>query len=141
MTAATLAAARTFREAVYAACHRRADAMVDLLDALLVSGPCPSLVHLSLGAPHRRGWGSLYAALGEGAMDEALLRNLVAGLPLAGGEPIYAVDVSTWPRCDAETSPERGYYYHPSRHSAGKPIIAGWAYQWLTQLIESQGVV
>jgi hypothetical protein len=29
------------------------------------------------------------------------------------------VDVTTWPRCDAECSPERGYYYHPSRHSAG----------------------
>jgi hypothetical protein len=44
------------------------------------------------------------------------------------------VDVTTWPRCDAECSPERGYYYHPSRHSAGQPIIAGWAFQWITQL-------
>ncbi|MDQ5827825.1 MAG: transposase [Chloroflexota bacterium] len=38
------------------------------------------------------------------------------------------------PRCDAETSPERGYYYHPSRHSAGQPIVAGWAYQLVAQL-------
>jgi hypothetical protein len=44
------------------------------------------------------------------------------------------VDVSVWPRCDAEASPERGYYYHPSRHSAGQPIVAGWAYQLVTQL-------
>jgi len=47
---------------------------------------------------------------------------------------VFAVDVTTWPRCDAECSPERGYYYHPSRHSAGQPIIAGWAYQWICQL-------
>jgi len=47
---------------------------------------------------------------------------------------VFAVDVTTWPRCDAECSPERGYYYHPSRHSAGQPIIAGWAYQWIAQL-------
>ena len=47
---------------------------------------------------------------------------------------MFAVDVTTWPRCDAECSPERGYYYHPSRHSAGQPIIAGWAFQWITQL-------
>jgi hypothetical protein len=47
---------------------------------------------------------------------------------------VFAVDVTTWPRCDAECSPERGYYYHPSRHSAGQPIIAGWAFQWITQL-------
>jgi hypothetical protein len=44
------------------------------------------------------------------------------------------VDVSVWDRCDAECSPERGYYYHPSRHSAGQPIVAGWAYQFIAQL-------
>jgi hypothetical protein len=47
---------------------------------------------------------------------------------------VFAVDVTTWPRCDAECSPARGYYYHPSRHSAGQPIVAGWAYQWIAQL-------
>jgi hypothetical protein len=44
------------------------------------------------------------------------------------------VDVTAWPRCDAECSPERGLYYHPSRHSAGQPIVAGWAFQWIAQL-------
>ncbi|HLL38955.1 MAG TPA: hypothetical protein VK357_04725, partial [Rubrobacteraceae bacterium] len=39
-----------------------------------------------------------------------------------------------WTRCDAQTSPERGFYYHPSRHSAGGPIVAGWAYQFVAQL-------
>ncbi|MGH3086423.1 MAG: hypothetical protein ACRDSJ_03780 [Rubrobacteraceae bacterium] len=31
-------------------------------------------------------------------------------------------------------SPERGYYYHPSRHSARQPIVAGWAYQSIAQI-------
>jgi len=44
------------------------------------------------------------------------------------------VDPSVWPRCDAECSPQRGFYYHPSRHSAGQPIVAGWAYQFIAQL-------
>jgi hypothetical protein len=44
------------------------------------------------------------------------------------------VDVSVWPRCDAEASPGRGYYCHPSRHSAGQPIVAGWACQFIAQL-------
>ncbi len=44
------------------------------------------------------------------------------------------MDASSWPRCDAETNPERGFYYHPSRHSAGQPIVAGWSYQWISQL-------
>jgi hypothetical protein len=134
MTAAALAPAIAFRLAVYQACSRRADALLDLLDALLIGGPSSSLVQLSLAAPHRRGWGSLYAALAAGRLDAALLRELLVRLPLSDGQPIYAVDVSTWPRCDAETSPDRGYYYHPSRHAAGQPIIAGWAYQWVAQL-------
>ncbi len=38
-------------------------------------------------------------------------------------------------RIDPECSPQRGYYYyHPSRHSAGQPIVAGWAYQFIAQL-------
>jgi hypothetical protein len=70
-------------------------------------------------------------------IDEEPLRHLLAGLPLVGeGErpSVYAVDVSVWSRCDAEASPGRGYYYHPSRHSAGQPIVAGWAYQLLAEL-------
>jgi hypothetical protein len=62
------------------------------------------------------------------------LRALLMGQALPAGPPVYAVDLSVWPRCDAEASPERGFYYHPSRHSAGQPIVAGWAYQWLAQL-------
>ena len=62
------------------------------------------------------------------------LARLLASQPLVQGQPIYAVDTSSWPRCDAETSPDRGFYYHPSRHSAGQPLVAGWAYQWVAQL-------
>jgi hypothetical protein len=28
----------------------------------------------------------------------------------------------------------QGYYYHPSRHPAGQPIVAGSAYQFIAQL-------
>jgi hypothetical protein len=121
-----------FRRSFYECLHRRADALFELTDALLSADGVPSPVHLSLQASHRRGWGSLYAALDRGRIDDEALRKLLAHYPLAGaeGEPsVYAVDASVWARCDAETSPGRGYYYHPSRHSAGQPIVAGWAYQ------------
>lgn len=123
-----------FRRHVYQCLTQRADALFELTDALLSGGSVPAPVHLSLEPLHRRGWGSLYAALRHGQLDVPAVRALLPRYPLAAGAPVYAIDVSTWPRCDAETSPARGYYYHPSRHSAGQPIIAGWAYQWLVQL-------
>jgi len=129
-----LTALHDFRDDFYACRYRRADALFALADAVLTAGAVPSPVHLS-GAPvHRRVWGSLDAALVHGRLDETGLRALLAGLPLAGGRPVYAVDCRVWSRRDAAASPERGCYYHPSRHSAGQPIVAGWSYQWLAQV-------
>jgi len=125
---------RTFRTTLYACFERRADALFELTDAIVSAGPLPSPVHLSLQPVHRRGWGSLYAALARGHINLAALRDTLAQYPLTGGQPIYAVDLSIWGRCDAEASPGRAFYYHPSRHSAGQPIVAGWAYQWIAQL-------
>jgi hypothetical protein len=119
---------------LYRCFEQRADALFELIDAVLTAGPVPSPAHLSLEAAHRRGWGSLYDALAVGRIDAEACRALLARHPLADGQQIYAVDVSVWPRGDAETSPERGFYDHPSRHSAGQPIVAGSAYQWVAQL-------
>src|SRR5215208_1993951 len=128
----------SFRNSFYECLHRRGDALFELTDAILsADAAVPSPVHLSLQASHHRGWGSLYAALDRGQIDDETLRKLLARRPLSGSAattPVYAVDTSVWPRCDAECSPERGYYYHPSRHSAGQPIVAGWAYQFVAQL-------
>ena len=130
-------ALHAFRQAVYEAFGARRDALFDLLDALLTAGAVPSPVHLSLAPAFRRGWGSLYAALARGEVCGAAVERLLAAQPLPAAEdavPLYAVDGSVWPRCDAETSPERGYYHHPSRHSNGQPIVAGWLYQWVAQV-------
>ena len=123
-----------FRTELHACFTRRADALFELGDALLCAQAVASLPHLSLEPIHQRGWGSAYAALARGRIDAERLRDLlVSSLPRAA-PPVFAVDVTTWPRCDAECSPERGYSYHPSRHSAGQPIVAGWAFQWIAQL-------
>jgi hypothetical protein len=126
-----------FRNSLYRCFDRRSDALFELTDALLTQdGDAPSPAHLSLQPAHRRGWASLYAALAHGRIEAEALRDLLTRYPLAecGATPVYAVDVSVWPRCDAESSPERGFYYHPSRHSAGQPIVAGWAYQFIARL-------
>ncbi len=131
-------ALRAFRRSLYECLRRRGDTLFELADAILTADAAvPSPVHLSLQASHRRGWGSLYAALRRGRIDAEALRDLLARHPLAVGvadePPVYAVDGSVWPRCDAECSPQRGFYYHPSRHSSGQPIVAGWAYQFIAR--------
>jgi hypothetical protein len=62
---------------------------------------------LSVQTPHQRRWGSLDDALAVGEISGRTLEQLLAEHPVAGGEPVYAVDVSVWPRCAAETSPGR----------------------------------
>lgn len=126
---------RAFRERLYARMGQRADALFELVDSVLTAGSVASPVRLSLAPVHRRGWGSLYAALRKGRIDEEALRDLLVRHTLHwDGAPVYAVDVSPWPRNDADCSPGRGYHYHPSRHTAGQPIIAGWAYQLVAGL-------
>ncbi len=92
-------ALRAFRRSFYDCLHRRSDALFELADAILTADSAvPSPVHLSLQASHRRGWGSLYAALDRGRIDAQALRRLIARHPLAGSQtPVYAVDVSVWP--------------------------------------------
>jgi hypothetical protein len=137
---AALDALLAFRALVPAAFGRRADALFELMEALASAGPVASPVHLSLEPVHRRGWGSCYAALNHGEIPAEAIEALLAQHPLAeaAGGPLlygvdtygvdtygvdtygvdtygvdtYGVDTSVWPRCDAETSPERGFYHH-----------------------------
>jgi len=127
-------ALRAFRHQVYALFGCRRDALFEILDAVLSAPTLETPVHLSLAPSFQRRWGSLYDALNAGTMDLTRLETLVASYPLESQTSWYAVDASVWPRCDAETSPERGYYHHPYRHSHGQPIVAGWNYSWVVRL-------
>jgi hypothetical protein len=129
-----LAALAAFRAAAYHAFGRRRDALFELCATLLTTGPVPSLPFLSVPPPPQRRWGSLYDALAVGEISDRPLEQLLTRHLLAGGEPIYAVEASVWPRSDAETSPERGIYAHAARPCAGQPVVAGGAYSWIAQL-------
>jgi hypothetical protein len=59
----SLARLDAFRAELHACCTRRADALVEVGDALLCAQAFSSLPHLSLEPVCRRGWGSAYAAL------------------------------------------------------------------------------
>ena len=84
-----------FRTELHACFTRRADALFELGDALLCAPAVPSLPHLSLEPAHRRGWGSVYAALARGRVDTEQLRDLLVRV-LPDADPlVFAVDVTT----------------------------------------------
>jgi hypothetical protein len=126
---------RRFRTGFYGCFTGWPDAGFELTDALLCApGPVSSIPALSLEPAFRRSHGSLYKAIDRGDLDAEAARDLLVAHRPRDWPLVFAVDASTWDRCDAETSPERGFYYSASKHSAGQPIVAGWSYQWITGL-------
>jgi hypothetical protein len=124
-----------FRSDLRACFTRWGDALFELCDATLCApAPVGSVPSLSLEPVFRRSHGSLYKALTRGRIDIDSLRRLLIEHRPKAWPSVFAVDASTWDRCDAECSPERGFHYSASKHSAGQPIVAGWSYQWICQL-------
>lgn len=86
---------------------------------------------------HRRGHGSLYAALTRGRVDVERLRTSLAALPLpcgADGRLVLAVGITCWLRPDAHTSAER-ILCHTYGHSKDQQVmIPGWPYSFVTAL-------
>jgi DDE superfamily endonuclease len=92
MAEGALEALRAFRAGLFVCLGRRRDALLEVLDALLAAGDAPSLPHLSLAPGHRRGWGSVYAALRRGHVHAEALRALLLRQPTPAGPPLYAAD-------------------------------------------------
>ena len=130
-----MAALDWFRFDLRECLSRWGDALFELADATIsASAPVTSVPALSLEPEFRRSHGSLYKALAKDRIDTDALRRLLVGNRPEGLPMIFAVDASTWDRCDAECSAERGFYYSASKHSAGQPILAGWSCQWISGL-------
>ncbi|MFF4619209.1 transposase [Nonomuraea jabiensis] len=127
-----------FRTEFYGCLTARADAVFELAEAVLCSdGPVRSLVELSLVGEHRRGHGSLYAALDRGRLDIGRLRLAMSAVTLpraADGRLVLAVDVTCWLRPDAHTSPERILCHTYGRGKDQHIMIPGWPYSFVVAL-------
>ncbi|MFZ1179858.1 MAG: NF041680 family putative transposase [Mycobacterium sp.] len=128
-----LAGLSRFRREFYGCLTLRADALFELADAVLCGdGPVTSLPELSLQSVHRRGHGAMYDALAQGHINVSRLRMALAGLRLPRGtdrQLSIALDVTPWPRPDAECSPERLHCHRPCRCDGKRQTIPGWPYQ------------
>ncbi len=127
-----------FRLDFHACLTARADELCELADAVLCAeGPVRTLAGLSLAPEHRRGHGALYDAVNHGRIDIARLRRSLAGLPLpraADGRLMLAVDVSSWLRPGAATSPDRLFCHVYGRGKGQAQMIPGWPYSVIAAL-------
>ncbi|MFF0630646.1 NF041680 family putative transposase [Streptomyces sp. NPDC004296] len=127
-----------FRCEFYSCLTRRADALFELVDAVLCAdGPVRSLVELSLVGEHRRGHGGLYDALAAGRMDIGRLRRAVAAVPLpraADGRLVLAADITCRLRPDAHTSPQRILCHTYGRGKDQHIPVPGWPYSVICAL-------
>jgi hypothetical protein len=127
-----LAALSRFRQGFYECLTLRADALFEATDAVLCSdGPVLSLPELSMVGTHRRGHGARYDALACGQLTLIRLRSTLAGLELPrgeGGRLTRGIDITPWPRPDAECSPDRRHCHRQCRCNGKQQTIPGWPY-------------
>lgn len=125
-----------FRLEVYASFTVRADALFELIEALLVCPILRSAVEVSQSPLFRRRFASVYDALTEGKVDFARLRPvLVAAEPAeavtVAGYAVYGMDTTIAPRPAAATVPDRSKVYSAAHDKA----IPAHQFSWLGRVI------
>jgi hypothetical protein len=109
---------------LHACFPRRADALLELGDALLCAQAVPSLPHLSLEPVHQRGWGSTYAALARGRIDAERLRDLlVSSLGVVFGEVVEELHGGL--SSEGVVGPVVGVGVQPDREGIQAGLVAG----------------
>ena len=135
----TTSVLQQFRQSVYQILPQRADAMVDLVDALTVAGHVDSPVALSEEAPYRRKFSSIYDTLGEGRIEAEqvhpiLERQQPADCEQIAGYDVYALDCTPDERPEAETLAERGLL----KAQKNAPVRVGQKFSWLVLLVKQR---
>ncbi len=121
-----------FRQRLLGIFTRRADALFELMDALLLTLDPRSPVELSTSPAFRRRFASVYDALCHGRIDHSLARELLTTAEpedaiQVEGHAVYAVDSTIAARPDAQTLPDRGKVYSASQGDT----VPGHQYSWL----------
>jgi hypothetical protein len=125
-----------FRQTVYQILGQRADASLDLIDALTAAGEVASPVALSESSLFRRQYSSVYDVLTAGeieaeALAPALHNHQPAESETVAGYEVYAIDATDNERPCAETGDERGLL----KRNAQAVAREGYKFSWLVRLV------
>lgn len=132
-----------FRQEVYQNFNKRADTLMNLLDALSSNTSAQTVVELSLNSAFQREYSALFTALDEWKPDKAAknLAQLAAPyLPRPASLPFWLIgtDVTPQPRVYARTLEDRSYVHQPNAVKSNKPISIGHAYSSLVLFPEEE---
>ncbi len=130
-----------FRQAVYQNFNKRADTLMDLVDALCSQTRVNSVVELSLQNCFRRSYSAIFKAMDEyrpGDDDLAKVAGPYLPSPRQRLFWLLVVDVTPQPRPYARTLEERGYVYQPNLIWGNKPITIGHQYSTVALLPEKE---
>ena len=122
---------RRFRDLLYQHLNNRADALMDLLDALSSNTDASSVVELSLNPLFRRGHDSVYAAIAALDLSPEARRELLrSAIPQEQKRAFWllGVDVTSHPRPYARTLEDRTMVYAPTVVKGNKPVTIGHRY-------------
>lgn len=128
-----------FRKEVYQNFNKRADTLMDLLDAVCSQSRASSVVELSLQNCFRRSYSAIFKAMDEYRPGDDDLAHLARPyLPAQQQRSFWllGVDVTPQPRPYARTLAERGFVYQPTVIWGNKPITIGHQYSTVALLPE-----
>lgn len=115
----------------------RCDSQFELIDALLHTGGMKSFPELSQSKVFRREWCSAYSAVEDGQQNTEWLFTHAAQQAPHEGVCVFALDVSSWRRMDADTMEGRQYVHQASQAINHGDVSVGYAYSWLEYVPEA----
>lgn len=126
-----------FRQKLYSCFSQRADALFDLMDALIQSEHVESPVALSQLPAFRRKYSSVYDGLSAGRLDGAaaqklLIESVPSTAQTISGYEVHVVDATSVYRPEAETLSDRVLL----KSDASEPARPGQAYSVLARAVQ-----
>lgn len=133
-----------FRTTLYQSFDKRADTLMELVDALCSYPEAESVVAYSLAPLFRRSYSTISKALAAMELEELTLPHLLLPyLPRPRQRPFWLllVDVTPQPRPYASVLPDRGMVYAPTVVKGNKPVTIGHQYSTVALGLEPEAGV
>lgn len=130
-----------FRRTLYQNINKRADVVLELVDAICSQPGARSVAEYSLASCFQREYTSLFKGIAELKLGSMLLPEMVAAyLPEPEQRKYYLLllDVTSYPRPHAKTLEDRGMIYQPEVVKGKLPITIGHQYSTVALGLEAE---